>query len=327
MPYDRRRGDLERSWSTRAVPERERFAYWREVVCAAFLDLRPERRGDEAFAGSVRSTTLGPMGISAIASRAQRVLRSEREIDASPEASFYVTLQLEGTGAVHQGGREAHLRPGDFALFDVLRPYELAFEGTFAQLCLALPHAVLGPRLPAPGAACAVRVAGDGRAGHVAASCMHAVARCADEPDGDAAAALVEHLAGLVALAVRGAAPPPATSPGTAALLHLALDDIERHLPDPSLTPTAVAARISISTRYLHKLFAAHGVTFGRWVLRRRLEACARDLADPSLSHWRIADVATRWGFADAAHFSRAFRARFDRSPREHRTAAPGAWR
>ena len=49
-------------------------------------------------------------------------------------------------------------------------------------------------------------------------------------------------------------------------------------------------------------------------------EMCIRDsLCDPALAARSISEIAVAWGFNDAAHFSRAFRARFGRSPRELR--------
>ncbi|MGW9499321.1 helix-turn-helix domain-containing protein [Streptomyces prasinus] len=46
---------------------------------------------------------------------------------------------------------------------------------------------------------------------------------------------------------------------------------------------------------------------------------CHRDLTDPRLRSRSIRAIATRWGFVDAAHFSRAFRAAYGVSPRDHR--------
>jgi AraC-like DNA-binding protein len=47
-----------------------------------------------------------------------------------------------------------------------------------------------------------------------------------------------------------------------------------------------------------------------------------RDLTDPAHSHLLISDICFRWGFIDAAHFSRAFHNAFGVSPRDFRRAA-----
>ncbi len=52
-----------------------------------------------------------------------------------------------------------------------------------------------------------------------------------------------------------------------------------------------------------------------RHIWRRRLEQCAKDLCDPRRAGERIAEIAFRWGFGDASHFSRAFRQQFGCAP------------
>ena len=57
---------------------------------------------------------------------------------------------------------------------------------------------------------------------------------------------------------------------------------LDAHLADPSLTPGRIAGANFISVRSLHRLFEAEGVTVSAWVRDRRLEACRRDLTDPT---------------------------------------------
>ena len=58
--------------------------------------------------------------------------------------------------------------------------------------------------------------------------------------------------------------------------------------------------------------------TIGQYVRHRRLEAACRDLEDRCRS---ISEIALAAGFADHAHFTRAFRARFGQSPRAYRAS------
>ncbi|WP_235619353.1 helix-turn-helix domain-containing protein [Embleya scabrispora] len=52
---------------------------------------------------------------------------------------------------------------------------------------------------------------------------------------------------------------------------------------------------------------------------RRRLHECRRELGRTGRDTVKVATVAQRWGFANPAHFSRAFRAAFGVSPRDWR--------
>ncbi|MFE2060360.1 helix-turn-helix domain-containing protein [Streptomyces sp. NPDC059446] len=70
-----------------------------------------------------------------------------------------------------------------------------------------------------------------------------------------------------------------------------------------------------ISVRYLHRLFEAEGITVARFIKQRRLDQCARELARRSPSPPTVSSIAGRWGFVNAAHFSRTFRAVHGHSP------------
>jgi AraC-like DNA-binding protein len=94
------------------------------------------------------------------------------------------------------------------------------------------------------------------------------------------------------------------------------------HLADPGLSPRAAAQAGFVSVRQVHRLFAGEGTTFGGWVREQRLRRCRDDLADPRLGHLTVAEIATRWGFRSAAHFTRAFHARYGTTPAELRSHA-----
>jgi AraC-like DNA-binding protein len=94
---------------------------------------------------------------------------------------------------------------------------------------------------------------------------------------------------------------------------------IEARLGDAGLGPGDIAAAHHISTRYLHKLFHAEGTTVSTWIRERRLERCGRDLRDPLQNARPVSAIGTRWGYTDAAHFSRTFKAAYGISPREYR--------
>jgi len=49
------------------------------------------------------------------------------------------------------------------------------------------------------------------------------------------------------------------------------------------------------------------------------LERCRADLGDAALAGEPVATIGFRWGFTDAAHFSRAFREQFGVAPRAYR--------
>ncbi|HTF52408.1 MAG TPA: helix-turn-helix domain-containing protein, partial [Pseudonocardia sp.] len=68
----------------------------------------------------------------------------------------------------------------------------------------------------------------------------------------------------------------------------------------------------------MNRVFNATGQTVHEVVRVRRL-ARARD--EVAAGGTPIATIATRWGFADSSHFSRAFKAHYGSSPRDYREA------
>src|SRR6185437_14349722 len=97
------------------------------------------------------------------------------------------------------------------------------------------------------------------------------------------------------------------------------LDDIAEHLPDADLSPARTAARLGVSVRLLHEVFAGHEQSFTTAVRTRRVDQARRDLIDPARAALRVIDIAADNGFADVTHFHRVFRQAYGYTPAELR--------
>jgi AraC-like DNA-binding protein len=100
---------------------------------------------------------------------------------------------------------------------------------------------------------------------------------------------------------------------------------IELQLGDGDLTLHQIAEQQHVSARYIQKLFQQAGLSFSQYLRRRRLEHCHADLASPAHRSLSVSDICFRWGFNDAAHFSRSFRADYGMTPRAFRQERLGA--
>lgn len=94
---------------------------------------------------------------------------------------------------------------------------------------------------------------------------------------------------------------------------------IEDQIKDPDLSLGTIAAQENISRRYIQKLFEMVGTNFSQFVRERRLDHCRNDLLSSEYRHLSISDICYRWGFNDAAHFSRSFHRQYGQSPRAFR--------
>ncbi len=314
----------QRTWSTATVPEPEQFAFWNEVVWEAFIPVSVTRAGEGSFVSSITASQVGPLAVSRIASPAQSVARTSSQVSRQAGDIFFLNLPLTDSSFASQDGRTARLQKGDFAILDSARPFELGFEDDFQQISLTLPHDLLAPLLATPGDATAIRVRGDRGVGAVASGALRALAAAGGSYDRQAARSLTDQIAALVALALGGITAPPASA-APALLLQAALDEVDRSLGDPDLSPSHVAERVAISTRYLHQLFSERGTSFGRWVLARRLQRCRQDLTDSDRDHWTIAEISCEHGFRDPSYFARAFKIHYGISPRDLRRGGSSA--
>jgi AraC-like DNA-binding protein len=309
-----------RTWSTAVVPEQEQFGFWQELVCQAFVPVSLSRRAEGSFVSSVTGRDVGPLAISRIVSPPQSVTRTDAQLKRQAGDVYFLNMPLSRGSSATQDGRVAELAPGDFAIVDSTRPFELSFEQSFEQISLAVPHDLLGPLLASPEDATGVRVRASSGAGAVASGALRALAGTG-AIDRETSGQLAKQVVGLIALALSGTSNEPhAKAPEL--LLRAAFAEAHRSLGNPELSPTLIAERIGVSTRYLHELFSRRGPSFGRWVLERRLERCEHDLGDPERTHWTIAQIALQNGFSDPSYFARAYRQRYGSSPRERRARA-----
>lgn len=309
-------------WSTSTVESAERLSYWIEAVCDTYVQLdceAPDPAG--GFQGRIEGGELATLALSRVTSTPQRVRRTPSKIAAATEDFFLVSIQTTGAGAVVQDGRVAHLQPGDFALYDSTRPYDLVFEGAFQQYVLTLPRAVLSDRLRDSGALTARTVCGTRGAGHLVISMIASLARDIDTLEPGSVAAVAESVENILVAGLSSLT--PAAAPEVSSLTAFHRDQIKAyvaaHLRDPGLSVQRIAGHLRISPSTVHRAFADEPVSLNAWIWARRLEGARRDLCDPALARRSISEIAFSWGFSDAAHFSRAFRARYGCSARELR--------
>ena len=296
------------------------FSQWRTLVSQSFVPLEV-RSASRSFHGTLRSRVLDELSIVEVTAIGHQVIRTPSLIAASTRQYFKLNLQLTGTGLLVQDNREATLRPGDLAVYDTNRPYTLEFEKDFRTLVLMFPHDVLDLPADSVGQLTAVRLPGDAGLGRLISPFMVQLAENLDVLSGASGHRLAYNAVDLIATMFESELnlrrDPVAGAHGD--LLGRIRSYVDAHLGDPELCPASIASVHFISTRHLHNVFHEADSTVASWIRTRRLEHCRRDLRDPILGDRSVGTIAARWGFVDAAHFSRIFRTAFGETPSTYR--------
>jgi AraC family transcriptional regulator, positive regulator of tynA and feaB len=303
-------------WSTDAARAHERFSYWREAICRWMFNISIEA-APERFSARLAMRRAGSLRLATSESTGYRIVRGRRDIDSAPADHYAIYLQQQGRTAIEQGGETFTLQRNDIAISDGRHPFRADFSGGGRRAVVAIPHDMIHRRAPWLGQRPLHRIAASARFAHLARDHLLALTAHDAPPSDSATIVLADNLCNLLALASADDMSPSRLHPDLQ--LEALLAFCRQHLHDSDLSPHQVAAHFSISVRTLHSRFERLGLTFGRWLLEHRLDACRVALRDDRQRASNISEIAYRWGFNDLSHFNKAFRERFKTTPREWR--------
>jgi AraC-like DNA-binding protein len=239
---------------------------------------------------------------------------------AEPDGVWLVML-LSGRALLVDGPKRTLLERDDIVHGSTRGSAALQFSEDFKILLVRFPASALNARIMPQ----TLRMNTQSGVGHVLAAMLRATFETLEALPEEQECAIESLLREFVVINLMVNA--NASSSGglvgvQASLLQRAYQIIDARLSDPDLSMKKVAVELKISLRYLYKLFASSGEGFGRYVKRRRLDRCRCDLGNPIYAHVNVSEICFRWGFNEAAHFSRVFREQFEMSPRAWRKAA-----
>ncbi|MEJ6393882.1 helix-turn-helix domain-containing protein [Gymnodinialimonas sp. 2305UL16-5] len=313
--------DLQTRYNTEDVAPADRFSYWRESVCDSYVRLGCEAENKSEFRGLIDIARHSVVSISQVAGRAHLVERRKRDIRASSDAYFLLSLQTAESCRVTQFGESADLRRGDMALYSSSDPYRLDLSDDFSQTVVQLPATKLLDRLPHAETLVARRIDGQSGIGRLVHENILAFSQQLAAPDPVLQNMLQETLIDLIAtgLAARGAQAAQISAPEQQVMLR-ATAFIRDNLGDPTLDRARVAAAMHMSVRRLSEIFANNDQTISGYIRQKRLDGVAADLKDCRFDPQSISEIAFRHGFSNMQNFSTLFRQIYGQSPRAFRT-------
>lgn len=294
----------------------DRLDVWRDLIRDNFVALDIHADRNERFAGSVRTNDLGHLSVASVRSGTQGCSRTPGLARRDSDVYLQVGLLARGAATVAQDGREAVLRPRDFAVYETDRPFFWGLKGDWELLVFTWPRASIALEADASRLLTARALSGGDGLGAIVGRMLRDLVTSPPELSSAGGVRLADEVAELVTTVAGERVSPTAPVRAADDLLRRVDAHIVEHLADPDLCPTGIAAAHFVSTRHLHRLFAHRGGTVAQQIQRLRLERGRRDLLDPRVS---VTDVARRWGFTDLATFSRAFRGAYGMPPSEWR--------
>lgn len=304
-------------WSLSTSDRDQAYGQWERMLSDGHLpwsvsELHPV---DGTFAASVRKRFLADLILVDCACDPNTGRRSAYEIGKSDEEYLVLLMTLGGHETVTQSGSESQLRSGSLVVWDSEKPALFEVQEALQKRSLFVPKRALA------------EVGSRGKL-------SKGVVLDASSP---AVVLLTGYLATLSAtidqlpLAAIPAAR-NATIELMAAALHpdsilggasqettrtLAERHIEQNLRDINLSPAAIAVALGVSVRSLHRSFDSSGETVSSMIRIKRLARAKDEIGRGEA----ISRVAYRWAFSDASHFSRAFKAHYEVSPSDYRSA------
>lgn len=304
------------------VMRTDNFDVYQQSVDNSFVPLQITPDTHHRFAASLRGIDADDVAFTEVTAQPQLVERTPENIARGGSGYFKVSLLLAGTSMLIQNGREVVMKPGDISFYDTSQPYSLVFDEQFRNLIMMFPKSRLNFPAHFTESLTAVSLGDQHPLAHVVAEFISRSSPHLHLLSGPARVKLAHSSIDLLdsALSAVFDVEAPAQHPHRA-LLQKIYGYIDAHLGSPRLSPDDIAAAHYVSTRHLHAVFQETGTTVSSWIKERRLERCRLDLLDSTRSHLGVAAIATTWGFVDAAHFSRNFRAAYGMSPTELRRA------
>lgn len=308
--------DGDHSLTTLDLPLNRRVAYWQDQVRDQLIGIDCTASDAAGLDVSLSFSSLGDIGVAELVGNRHVVERNRRRIRSHHKDSLFVCLQLKGMTHILQSGECLSVEPGDLFHYATCYPYVHGNTSDIHTLIVDIP-------LPlAEGLAHALPLQRPGKLGRrlgmggLALSGMTGIAnRLRRDSSPDARRAAGSQLLGLLDSLLGRSEQGSGVRRTQMYVLLQAKALIEKNLESGLLDSEFVAGAVGMSARQINRLFEREETSISRYIWRRRLERAHGDLQDPGLRHLQVAEIAFRWGFSSAAHFSRVYRQRYGVSP------------
>ena len=309
------------SYNSDTLPAATRTSAWNALYSKQLNNVEFTPANNSDFAARLSLGRLGPIQFARMCTNRTNIMRTRKHILPSQQRLYSFLLQASGSSTLSHCGQEAQLTAGDFALCDSSAPHNFTVDDNSIVIMLRIDAKTLNKHLPTPERFCGLHLKNQVGLTATMATMLERLNKQLEKGftstyDERFAQNLLEMLSMSYAIGFD-------LEPDVSAVLRgrhaEVIRYIEDNLRDPNLSPASIAEGMRISPRYLRTIFASSGEKVSSYVIRRRLEECAKQIRDPNWCGHTLTEIAFGWGFNSASHFTRTFHEHHGVAPREYR--------
>ena len=311
-------------YSTAGMPTVGRIAAWNALYAQSMSKVEfassDTRNGNRPFDAELSIGQLGPVRLAKLQADCYSVERGRRHISRNAPRLYSFLLQAKGSSIFQHCGHEAQLAEGDFILVDTGLPHYFVTKEEATTIMVRVQPDILREYLPTPEQFCGLQL---GRAVGFTSTVAAMVQSLSEQAVRGTAAheeRVARYLLEMISMSYTMGF--ESVSRGSAVAWQRQSDIIryiEDNLRDPQLSQASIATGLRLSPRYLRTVFSLSGEKMSAYILRRRLEECARQMRNTAWNGHTLTEIAFSWGFNSAAHFTHSFRDQFGIAPRDYR--------
>lgn len=300
---------------------------WARIVNEMVCNVDIVAGGAGQFFGQIRARQFGALELLTITSDRESARRDRRHILTDPDETALLMFVQCGELRIVQRGRELIVGPNTAVFYDLTLPYTYHHSDRTRLLAAKVPITALKARLGQPMQYLGRTYCGSSAPVSIASKYCSALI---DGAGGMPPSAVIEYASksfDLIALMLESSRTIGAVSQTEASsmLFNRAIAVIDAEMANSALDPAAIARKVGISERYLHRIFQAARTTVAGELRERRLRQAYADLKSPAKAMLPISEIGARAGFGSLSHFSRSFRLRFGHAPSAMRRNRPPA--
>ena len=310
------------TFSTDAFPVELREAAWQNALASLALTSEISSKNQASLVGYITFGVSQPGSVFSTLNASPQAFTARDPAMLMRTDSVTVFVLFDGVGQIDVGAETAAVSSGDIYLLDSSRQWKLALTSAFRACVIRLEKANFISRLMHTGKTDICKISSASGVGNIAFEFARAITFQLASLGSEDLEQMEDALSTMLVASLAHKEEEDVSHSTSMQLSHLRriCRTIEARLTDPALSAVDIARSEQLSARYLQKLFASAGTTFGEYVKKRRLDRCRIDLFNKSLKHLTISELCFRWGFNDAANFSRAFHLEYGVSPKTYRS-------